>query len=334
MPKITQEQKTSRAREIARRVLRHENAVLIIVLIGLIGAISVVTRGLTLSRVNMMNVLLQSSIRGMAAVGQAFVILTAGIDLSVGGVGLMCSILGATLMTEKVGLSIIGHPIPLALGILVMLLAGLGWGAINGLSVSRIGMPALIVTLSMWIITTGVGFQLSQGQSVMYLPDGLAFFGRGRIAGVPIPVIVSIVVAAVGYFVLNYTTFGRSIYATGGNPVSAWLSGIAVKRILFSVYAISGFLAGLAGVLMTARLMTASMATLVGLEIDTIVAVTVGGVSLFGGRGSIIGVVVGTLIIGVVNNAMIILGATPDTQGIVKGAIIITAVAVDYIRKR
>lgn len=246
----------------------------------------------------------------------------------------MCSILGATLMTEKVGLSIIGHPIPLPLGILVMLLAGIGWGAINGLSVSRIGMPALIVTLAMWQITKGVGFQLSQGQSVMNLPETLAFFGRGRIVGVPVPVIVFIVVAVVGYFILNYTTFGRSVYAAGGNPVSAWLSGIRVRNVLFSVHVISGFLAGLAGVLMTARIMTASLATLTGLEIDTIVAATVGGISLFGGKGSIIGVVVGALIIGVVNNAMTILGATPDTQGIVKGVIIITAVAVDYIRKR
>ena len=323
-----------RARETAKRVIRHENSVLIIVLIGLIGAISVVTRGLTLSRVNMMNVLLQSSIRGVAAVGQAFVILTAGIDISVGGVGLVCSMLGATLMTKDLGQNLIGHPIPLALGIPVMLVVGLGWGAINGSLVSRISMPALIVTLGMWEITKGVGFQVNAGQYVIGLPESLSLIGEGRIAGVPVLVIIFISVAAVGYFVLNYTTFGKAVYATGGNLPTAWLSGVKVKKILFSVYAISGFLAGLTGVMLTARTMSASMLASQGLELDSIGSVVVGGVSLSGGRGSIIGVVVGALIIGVVNNGLSVLGANPATVGIVKGVIIFTAVAVDVLRKR
>jgi putative xylitol transport system permease protein len=322
-----------RFRDIIRRFGRHENAVLVVVLIALIGGFSVLSKGLTSSAVNMMNILVQSSNRGVAAVGQAFVILSAGIDVSVGGIGLFCSLLGVVLMTKS-SANIIGYPVSTYTVVLLMLLAGTGWGVVNGSAVSRIGMPALIVTLAMWQITTGLGFQISGGLSIGELPDNLAFFGSGIVAGIPMPVIFFIVVAAVSYFVLNHTTFGRSVYATGGNEISAWLSGINVKKILLSVYVISGFLAGLTGVIMTSRVMSASMKTLVGLEIDSIAAVCVGGVSLVGGKGSLVGVVLGSLIIGVINNAMSVLAANPAVQRILKGAILFTAVAIDYIRRR
>jgi len=237
-------------------------------------------------------------------------------------------------MTTYMPTNIIGHPVPIALGILIILLAGLGLGVINGSAVSRIGMPALIVTLAMWQISTGAAFSVSQGVSVGFQPESLAFFGKGTIAGVPVPVYIFVAVAVIVYFVLNYTTFGRSVYAVGGNPVSAWLSGINVKNILFAVYAISGFLAGLAAVIMSARAMGSSMSSLSGLEMDTIAAVVVGGVSLFGGRGTLVGVVIGVIIIGIVNNGMSIIGAGPALIALVKGSIIIGAVAVDYIRRR
>jgi ribose/xylose/arabinose/galactoside ABC-type transport system permease subunit len=195
-------------------------------------------------------------------------------------------------------------------------------------------MPALIVTLAMWEITKGVAFQVSGGYSITQMPEALVWFGSGTIAGVPVPVIAFIAVAVIAYFILSHTPFGRSVYAVGGNPVSAWLSGINVKRIIFSVYVIAGFLAGMAGVIMTARVMSASMRTLQGLELNTIAAVCIGGVSLMGGIGSIIGVVIGILIIGVINNGMSVLGAGPAVQGIVKGVIIFTAVAIDYVRHR
>jgi ribose/xylose/arabinose/galactoside ABC-type transport system permease subunit len=215
-----------------------------------------------------------------------------------------------------------------------MMLVGAAWGALNGLLVSRIGMPSLIVTLGMWQICTGVAFQISRGAYIVKQPASLAFFGAGIVAGVPVPVIMFIALAVVAYFVLEYTTFGRSVYAVGGNPLSAWLSGIKVKNIQFMVYAISGLLAGLAAVIFTARGMSATMGTLAGLELDTIAAVCIGGVSLFGGRGSLIGVVLGALIIGVINNGLSVLGATISEMCITKGAIIITAVAIDVMRRR
>jgi len=319
---------------MSRLALRHESTVLVIILIALIGGMAGITKGTTMATANMRNVLLQSAIRGVASVGQAFVILTAGIDVSVGGIGLFCSNLGAAIMTASESMNIVGYPASIYMAIPIMLLTGIAWGTANGVLVSRIGMPPLIVTLAMWEITKGLTFRIATGFSVGQQPQSLAVLGRGAVASVPIPVIIFIATAAIAYFILGHTTFGRSVYAVGGNPVSAWLSGINVRNRYFSVYLISGFCAGIASVLMTARIMSASMQSLMGLELDSIAATVIGGVSLMGGRGSIIGVVAGVLIIGVINNAMSILGADPATQGVAKGVIILIAVAVDYVRRR
>jgi len=153
------------ARQVARRFFRHENAVLIAVLISLIAGLAIVTKGLTITRVNVVNTLLQSSIRGVASVGQAFVLLSAGIDISIGGVGLFASMVGSGLMTGNSELNIVGHPLPISIGILAILATGIGIGVINGSAVSRIGMPPLIVTLAMWEIMKGASFQISAGRS-------------------------------------------------------------------------------------------------------------------------------------------------------------------------
>jgi ribose/xylose/arabinose/galactoside ABC-type transport system permease subunit len=282
----------------------------------------------------MVNVLLQSTIRGVAAVGQAFVMLTAGIDLSIGGVGLMTGILGASIMTEFPWLNIVGYPFSPYIVIPIMLLVGAAWGALNGSLVSRIGMPPLIATLGMWEICKGVAFHLCKGRDLPGQPLTLLFFGQGRVAGVPVPVIMFIALAVVAYFVLEYTTFGRSVYAVGGNPVAAWLSGIKVKNTQFMVYVISGLLAALGGLISTARTMSASMTMLPTQLLDTIAAVCIGGVSLRGGSGSLIGVVIGVLIISVIRNFMSVMAIDPFVQGVVTGAIIITAVAIDYLRRR
>jgi len=323
----------SKAREILQRISRHENAVLLVVMIGLIGVMSVVTQGVSIARANVSNMLVQSAVRGTAAIGQAFVILTGGIDVSVGGIGLFCSLLGSAVITSQTGRNIVGEPLPAFVGVAVMLLAGTGLGTVNGLVTSRVGIPALVMTLGMWEILKGAAFQVSGGMSISRLPDSLTYLGKGDIGGVPIVVIIFIAVAATGYFVLTHTTFGKNVYAVGGNPMSAWLSGINVRNLNTVIYSISGLLGGLAAVLITARIMSTSNQTLAGLEIDSIASVCVGGISLAGGRGNIIGVIIGVLIIGIANNAMSIMGATPDTQGIVKGTIIIVAVFIDYLRR-
>jgi ribose/xylose/arabinose/galactoside ABC-type transport system permease subunit len=302
-------------------------------LLALIFGFGGATRGASLTAVNATNVMLQSSIRGITAVGQAFVILTGGIDVSVGGNALFCSIMGTALMSTD-WTSIVGYPLAPGLGVLLMILAGLGWGTVNSTLVSKVGIPALISTLGMWQITTGAAFRITMGKTIGGVPEGLAWWGQGYVGGVPVPVIIFVIVAIIGYYVLNYTVYGRSIYATGGNPLSAWLSGINVPRVHFSVYAVAGFLAGLGSFVQLGRIMSASMMSLEGLEIDSIAAVTIGGVSLMGGRGNLIGVILGSLIIGVVNNGLSVLRAGPAAIRIVKGAIIILAVAIDYIRRQ
>lgn len=335
MPEIVEKLKpfSGTAKGIVRRLFRHENAVLMAGLIALIGGMQVFTKGKAIGMLNIQNVLVQSTTRGIAAIGQAFVLLSGGIDISVGGMGMLCSVVGALVMTEGEQ-NILGYSVGFPAGILIMLLVGAGIGAINGLTVSRIGMPAIIVTLGVWMITKGLGFLITGGRSVPFLPDGLAFLGSGRVGGVAVPILIFVLVTAVAYFVLYYTTFGRSVYAVGGNPVSSWLCGMNVKNIRLFVFTISGFLAALAGVVMTARVMSASVQTLMGLEIDSIASVCIGGLSLAGGKGSLIGVILGVLMIGIINNGLSLVGADPATQGMVKGFIIIAAVAVDYLRRR
>jgi len=326
---------TTRIRSVGRYLSRHENTILAFVIVALVAGFGVASKGSTLLRENVINILLQSSVRGIASIGQAFVILTAGIDVSVAGVGLLCSIVGAGLMTANAEQAIIGQPITIYGAIPIVLLLAAALGAVNGMSVSRLGMPPLIVTLAVWQITYGLGFWISEGNAIDGLPDNLGILGGtiGTSGVIPVPVVLFIVVSAGAYCILQYTQFGRHIYAVGGNPSSAWLSGINVRNVLLSAYVISGFLTGLASVVFTARVMAASMQTLLRLEMDTIAAVTIGGVSLAGGRGNIIGVVLGVLVVGILNNGMFVLGRGLAERTILTGVVMLCAVGIDYMRR-
>ncbi len=315
-------------RDIARRALRHENAVIGIALAAMIAVLAVISRGATITRGNMANVLIQSSVRGVAAVGQAFCILTANFDLSVSGIGVMTMMLGSSMMTTE-WTNILGYPASPFMAIPVMLAVGACWGLLSGALVSRFNMPSLIVTFGVWQIGYGVAYYVTEGKAVMELPESFAVYGS-----LPAGPIIFFSVAALAYFVLTYTSFGRRVYAVGGSPVSAYLSGISVKNTYLAVFAISGLCAGLAGMLFTSRAMSGSIEALRGLELDSIASVVIGGVSLFGGRGNMIGVVLGALLIGVINNAMSVLHMGHAGRYIVKGAIIIGAVAADILRRR
>jgi len=318
----------------ALTVFRHENFVLVIVLVIVMIVLSVVTGGKFSSAINFRNILLQSSILGVAAVGQAFVILSAGIDLSVGGIGQMMAILGAVLLTTDPGYLGQGG-LPLVAGVILVLLAGAGMGASNGVLVSRLRLSPLIVTLGIWQFAKGAAFQFSkEGETIHALPDGLAFLGQGNVGGVPVPAIVFIAAIAVSYLILNYTSFGRSVYAVGGSELSAWLSGVKTRNTRFLVYVISGFCAAIAGLMQISRIMGANVAVLYGLELDSIAAVVIGGVSIFGGKGSMIGVLIGVLILGVIANGMNLMGLNPQMKLLVRGAVILAAVAVDALRRR
>jgi len=305
----------------ARRLVRHENAVLTIILIILVAVVAVITKGKSVSAHNVRNVLFQITSRGISSVGQLFVVLTGGIDLSVGGLAAFSLVLGGVMTLDT------SQQIPLA-GILpIMVLVGIGVGTLNGLSISRLGMPALIVTLAVWRITTGLSLNLTGTIGAIPIESPLmSLVGRTAPA-------VLVVVAVVAYLVLNHTSFGRLVYAVGGNPTSAWLSGINIKRIVFSTYVISGFLSGLVSMLVMALNQASSIQGIGALELDTIAAVCVGGVSLSGGRGGVIGVILGVVIMGVINNALNLLTVSVYIQDIVKGAIIIGAVVVNYVAK-
>jgi len=315
----------ARVKEMFQRFMRHENAVLGVVLVVVVAALGVVTKGQTLTKTNITNIWVQSASKGVAALGQAFVLISGGLDISIGGIGLVVAVVGAHLMTGQASFPVV------AVGLMVIL--GLAFGALNGTIVSRIGMPALIVTLGMWRITEGIAYMVSGGITTRNLPQSFFVFGGGKIAGAPVPVIIFIVVAVVSYLILNHTTFGRSLYASGGNRVSAWLSGVRVRNIELTAYIISGFTAALAGIILTSRVMSGGMGTVQGLEIDSIIAACLGGVSLAGGKGSVIGVVIGVILLGVINNGLNVFAVNPALQWIVKGLLIIAAVAVDYIRR-
>ncbi|MFC2024644.1 ABC transporter permease [Chloroflexota bacterium] len=327
----TQLSHRDKVRTAAKHLIGHESSVLTLVLIGLIIGFVTITKGKTFTINNITNVLIQSSVRGVVSVGEAFVVLSGNIDISVGGVALLSMIIGGALMTGTTVFPVV----PIA----VMLLAALGIGAFQGLLISRLGLPSLIVTLAMWQINYGTAQRLLEtisptAISITNLPTSLAFLAKGDVGGIPMPVIILITVSGVAYWVLNHTRFGRSVYAVGGNPTSAWLSGINVKRTTFTVFLISGFLAALGGVILMARIMTVGLATVTRLELDALTAVFIGGISMSGGKGNIVGVILGSIIIGVITNGMNMMMVPYTYQGIVIGIIMVTAAAIDIWRRR
>ena len=342
MAEVTERRERGTARDIARRVFRYENATLGIILAALIGILAVVTGGKSIAVRNMKMVLVEGATMGVGAIGQLFVMLTAGIDLSVAGIAFGTSALGASMMCTElwrnimVTQNILGYTAPASIwvGVPATLAMGVGLGAISGLVVSRIGVPPFIATLGMWQVAHGTGFMITGGFTIPHLIDPLRFFGQGFIYGFPVAGIIWIAVGVIAYFVLNYTSYARFIYASGSNPVSAWLSGVSVKNTQFSVYMISGFTAALGGLIRTARVMSVSYSSFDGLELQTIAAAVIGGVSLFGGKGTVIGVVLGALIIAVILNGMTLKLADPFLESLVLGVIVIAAVAIDYWRRR
>ena len=342
MAEVTERRKRASFRDIARRVFRYENATLGIILAVIIGTLAVATGGKSIALRNMKMVVVEGATMGVGAIGQLFVLLTGGIDLSVAGMAFGTSALGSSMMTTQlwqnilVKNSILGYTGAASIWVAVpaMLALGVGLGAISGLFVSRIGIPPFIVTLGMWQVAHGIGFLFTGGFTIARMVDPLKFFGQRFIYGFPVAGIIWVVVGAVVYFVLHYTSYARSIYATGSNPVSAWLSGINVKNTQFSVYMISGFTAALGGLIRTGRVMSVSYSSFDFLELQTIAAAVIGGVSLFGGKGTLIGVVLGALVISVILNGMTILRADPFLESLVLGVIVIAAVAVDYWRGR
>uniref|UniRef100_UPI00286E60BF ABC transporter permease n=1 Tax=Deinococcus sp. TaxID=47478 RepID=UPI00286E60BF len=223
-------------------------------------------------------------------------------------------------------------------GVFVAVMAGLGTGAalgmVNGLLVSRFGVPPFVATLGMLSVARGLTFIYTDGTPIPNLSPAFRTIGQGFVGPIPVPVFIFAGVALLFWWVLKYTTFGRYIYAVGGNERSARTSGVNTRGVLFGAYIIAGSLAGLAGLILTARTTSALPQAGVSYELDAIAAVVIGGTSLSGGTGSVLGTVIGALIIGVINNGLDLLGVSSYYQQVIKGVIIITAVLLDVSRRR
>ncbi|MFC4596735.1 ABC transporter permease [Cohnella hongkongensis] len=274
---------------------------------------------------NLLNILRQVSIVGIVAVGMTFVILTAGIDLSIGSIIGVSAVLAAKLMLFGV------HP---ALAFVLTLVAGIVIGLVNTYFIHEIQIPALIVTLATLTALRGIAYIITGGLPVYGLPEGYSFIGQGYVMGIPVPVILMLSCFAVGYFVLEKTRFGRYVYGVGSNEEASRLSGVNVRKIKYIAYCLSGFLSALAGLVLLSRVNSGQPTAGTGYELDVIIGVVLGGVSMNGGEGRISGVITGILIMGVLTNGMILLNISEYYQLVVKGAVLLLAVSLDYVSKK
>ncbi len=278
-----------------------------------------------LSYSNISNILRQVSINALIAVGMTYVILTGGIDLSVGAVMALAGTLAAGLMAG--GMNGV-------LALIVCLLVGLAFGLANGAFVAFAGMPPIIVTLATMGIARGLGLIYTGGYPISGLPQWINWFGEGRFLGIDAPIVIMIVVYVLGWVLLERTPFGRYVYAIGGNETATRLSGVRVARSKLIIYALSGFTAAIAAVVLTGRLMSGQPNSGQGFELDAIAAVVLGGTSIAGGRGSLIGTLLGALLLGVLNNGLNMVGVNPYVQTVVKGAIILLAIYIGRERRK
>jgi ribose transport system permease protein len=274
---------------------------------------------------NLSNLARQVAIFAIIAVGQLLVILTAGIDLSVGSV---LGLSGAVTAQLLVG----GWPIVLA--ILVGVAIGGALGVVNGLLVAKVKLPPFIATLGMLGIARGIVLVITDAKTVQGLPESFQTIANGTVLGIPNLLIIAALIVAAAWFVLNRTVFGRYIYAVGSNPESARLAGVPVQMVIISVYAISGLLAGVGGVLLTSRLGAGIPTAGTGFELNAIAACVIGGASLFGAKGSALGAATGALIMGVLNNGGNLLAINAFYLQIAIGVLILVAVGFDQWNSR
>lgn len=274
-----------------------------------------------LTKGNILTMLRQLSINGIVAVGMTFVIITGGIDLSVGSIIALSGIIACNF----------SHPdtYPIIIPILIGIVIGLICGLVNGFVYAKGNVVPFIATLGMMTIARGLTQVYNNGMPVTNVSDDYGVIGGGYVAGIPIPILIFVLMILLGVFVLNYTKFGRYVFALGGNEMAAKVSGINVTRIKIMVYGISGVLASIAGIVLSSRVMAGTVVAGQGYELDAIAAVAIGGTSMAGGVGSIVGTTAGVLIIGVMNNGLDLLNISSYYQQIIKGIIIVAAVYFD-----
>ncbi|MBC8005939.1 MAG: ribose ABC transporter permease [Verrucomicrobia bacterium] len=284
-----------------------------------------------LTPANGINVLRQVAVNVCIATGMTLIVLTAGIDLSVGSVLALCGAITAGLLKNGmqfpsadlyVGFTILG-------AVLAAVIVGGMLGLFNGLIITRFKVPPFVATLAMLTIARGFTMLYTGGHPISNLGESFAYIGAGSFVGIPVPVWISVVVVLFAVFITKKTKLGRYIYAIGGNETAAKLSGIRINRVKLIVYSLGAALAAVGGVIVTSRLDSAQPNAGISYELDAIAAVVIGGTSLNGGKGSVLGTVIGAVIIGVLNNGLVLLNVSPFWQQVVKGGVILLAVIVD-----
>lgn len=310
---------------LLRRFRQWEASGILIALIVLVGLLALATPNF-FTPYNLSVVARQASFVGLVALGQTLVLLIGGIDLSVGAAAGLGAIIGSLMLTQ-LGV----HPyavLPLAAGF------GLALGAFNGIFVANLKLNPFIVTLAAGEIFAGLTLVITQGYPIRPLGPEFQFFGNGTIYGVPVPVIIFLGIGAILGYVLKFTRFGRDVYAVGGNRDAALLVGIRVKRIEFIVFALAGMLAVLAGMLYASRMDSGQPSVGEGWLMGAITAAIIGGTSLRGGQGTIIGTVLGALLMAVLANGIVLMNVSGFWERVIIGIVVLVAILVDLTRRR
>ncbi|SMF59647.1 ribose transport system permease protein [Xaviernesmea oryzae] len=297
---------------------------ILVVLLALVALMAIIAPNF--ARVdNFLNIARAISVNAILAAGLTLVILTAGIDLSVGSIVAVSGVVSVLA-------AMAGIPAPVA--VIAGMAAGALCGVVNGALTAYLALAPFIVTLGTMTFLRGLAYTMTAGQPIVASDLNFKALGNGYLAGVPVPVIVMLVVYVAVWFLLERTRYGRHVYAVGGNAEAAQLAGVRVKRVVTSVYVIAGACAGLAGVIFAARVISAQPTAGTGYELDAIAAVVLGGTSLAGGRGRIVGTLIGSVILGVLSTGLILMNVPFFTQLLIKGIVIIVAVAIDSLKQR
>jgi ribose transport system permease protein len=301
-----------------------EEAGLLLILIG-IGAILTFLSPYFLTVPNLINVVLTMSVIGIVAIGMTYVMLSGGIDLSVGATMGLSAVVAASFAKG-------GSPFVVVAGVGL----GIGFviGLINGIAVTKLRVPPLIATLAMLSVAKGLQLIYSRGVTVFGLGDAVGWLGQGTIGPIPVPIVLLLLMYVVASYSLSRTSFGRKVYAVGGNERAARVVGINVERTKISVYVLSSMLSAFGGLILISRLDSAPTVIGTGLELETIAAVVIGGTSLTGGRGGVWGTLIGVAILALIQNALNLLNVSPYFTQLVQGLVIFTAVAIDMNRRR
>jgi inositol transport system permease protein len=285
---------------------------------------------------NLLNVVRQISVIGLLGIGVTMAIIARGIDLSSGSVLALAAVVAASLAQapDWAAAKFPGLTLPLIVPILAGLLIGAACGFVNGSLIAKFKIPPFIATLGMMTVARGFALLYSDGRPVSGTHSGYNFIGQGEFLGIPIPILILVVIAVLAHVMLNNTRFGRYIYAIGGNEQAARVSGLNIDRVKIGIYTLAGMLAGLAGIVLSARISSGQPGLGVGYELDAIASAVIGGTSFSGGIGTVWGTMIGALIIGTLNNGLDLLNVSAYWQQIVKGAIIVVAIIIDERKNR